>query len=105
MHDPSHPSPVPTSPMSASDVQRHVGDIGVTICQLMEHLAQLARRLEQEDALSVELRDGVHAVCGDLLDDAAETLYRLGTMSEEDIVLRHLEVSDLVERLAAHGVA
>jgi hypothetical protein len=91
--------------MSTSDVQRHVGDVGATIRQLMGHLDHLARRLEQEDILSLELRDGVHAVCGDLLDDAAETLHRLGSMSEEDILRRHLEASDLVERLAAHGAA
>lgn len=105
MHDPGQPSPVPPSPMSASDVQRHVGDIGLTIRQLMGRLAQLSCRLEQEDALSLELRDGVHTVCRDLLDDAAETLHRLGSMSEDDIIRRHLEASDLVERLAAHGAA
>lgn len=89
------------------DAQRHAVNAGNTLRQLTDRLTHLATQLDTTTAepMASELQTGIQAVCHDLLDDAAATLHQLGSMTDDDIVRRRLEVCDLAERLASHDAA
>lgn len=108
MHDRPYCTLIQPGPVTAESLQRHVCTASREIRQQMRRLASLSERLVLDSTAPTtasELQQGIRAVCNDLLDDAAETLTRLGTMTPDDVVRRHLEASDLAERLASHGAA
>lgn len=98
-------TPIAPYPQPAEAIQGHIGDVGRALQTLGSRLETLVRRIAPEsgELLTTELRDGVKAVCNDLLADAAATLCRLSQVQADQIVQRHAELIDLSERLAAHG--
>lgn len=81
------------------------------LLEIAEDLRRADRRLaEVVDALDPESAEALHeelvsvaqCVRTDLLSDAIETLFSLGYRSEDEAMLRRLELFDALDRLSVH---
>ncbi len=96
---------MPESPANLHRIQRTLLVLSAELRQLDRRLAAVVDHLELDsgEALPAALYEGTHAVRGDLLSDAVETLIGLAQETEEGARCRQLEVDHCFDQLVACG--